>query len=271
MNRKLLVLYLGAIVAGSVLSSFAQTSSSQSPSSSASSQEQIPQTEQVERDASAVTVLSQVTDALGGNSTATGGTIHISGNAEVYAGKPADSTFAISFNPSENQSFAVTDNAGNTSSTAMSNHVLSMTRPGKAAAVLPFHKALNLPPYFFPALIFRALSDPSYSVINKGSTPMDGVDYITVELKRIYSATEDKYQELSQFTDRLLYIDPTTYEVRRIAYKSYSNSSITISSHRALDFNNYQQFGAFRFPSSITDSIDNRLISHFIVTQVSVN
>jgi hypothetical protein len=220
---------------------------------------------QTVRDPQALSILQQSFAAMGGSSWQSSPAVTLAGTADVYNGQQINGTVSLTASPSGDTSFSVTDDAGNISSFAVTGPSMTVARPQQAQQQVPSHNIFNMPPYFLPALLSSALTDPAYSVSNLGRVSLGSATYLKLEIKQVFSTQQDSSQLLAPLTDRVLYIDPASHLVVRVEYGLCTINDMRVHSTMTIDYASYQQVGNYILPTSISASVQGNLLVHLVI------
>lgn len=221
--------------------------------------------EQIVRDPGAVKLLTSVWQSMGGPSWNAAPQIQLSGTMNLCYGVTQRGQFDILVTHAGDTDVVITDGNGGNTEWKTQHGVLTASIPGKTPKPLLSHKALNSPPYVLLDLINRAVEDPSWSV-TLGQSQSGTV--IEVVIRHVFPLRNDPSQQMSQFTERHLYVDRTSGTPVRIRYTDYADNNIRIKAPREVDFSDYRWFGPYFLPATMSESLMGHKFNQFMLAAI---
>jgi hypothetical protein len=230
-------------------------------------------TQPTQRDAQALTILSQVVNAAGGlqvlsaiqDFTASGTVIYnwadspVQGNVTLK-GRGLGQFRLDSALPDGTRTWLV--NSG----TATQKSADGTISP------LPFPFTFKPSAAFLPlALLVAALQDNSWNISYVGIVTTEGKEFQDIRLQKVFAGESDPSGFKSRATQTDFLIDPTTYLITGVQDRAYRNDGDPGESPHEMKFANYQRVNGIAVPFSITELISGQQTVAVQLTQVAFN
>ena len=226
-----------------------------------------------QRDASALSFLSQALTAAGGSAAIAGVTDFTANGSITYSwGDPVQGTTTIKSRgltqfrldsevPDGTWSFIVNNGAG----------VLNL--PNGTSSAVPYQGTLNADSLTLPIiLISAAVGDTSVTVIDGGLVPLGNGQARQITIQQNLSASIDPNGQLSTTTKRDYFFDPVSSLLLQVQDTVYPNNDVVNGGvPRIIGFSGYQMSNGIYVPFSISVSLDGQTLWSIQLTSINFN
>ncbi len=226
-----------------------------------------------QRDASALSFLSQALDAAGGSTTIAGITDFTATGSITYSwGDPVPGTTVVKSRgltqfridsqvPDGTWSFIVRNGTG----------ILKL--PNGAGNPVPYQGSLIAGSLTLPILqISAALNDASVTVIDDGVVPLGTGQARQISIQQNLSTDIDPNGHLSKTTKRDYFFDPSTLFLLQVHDTVYPNKDVVNGGvQRIIGMGNYQTSNGIAVPFSISVSQDGQTLWSVQLTSINFN
>jgi len=225
-----------------------------------------------QRDASALSLLSQALTAAGGSAIANVTDFTANGSITYSWGDPVQGTATIKSRgltqfrldsqvPDGTWSFIVSNGAG----------VLNL--PNGTSSSVPYQGTLNAGSLTMPIiLISAAVGDTSVTVIDDGLVPLGSGQARQITVQQNLSTTSDPNGLLSKTTKRDYFFDPSSFLLLQVQDTVYPfNDAVNGGVQRIIGMSNYQASNGVTVPFSISVSLDGQTLWSIQLTSINFN
>jgi len=226
-----------------------------------------------QRDASALSFLSQALTAAGGGAAIAGVTDFTANGSITYSwGDPVQGTTTIKSRgltqfrldsqvPDGTWSFVVNNGAG----------VLNL--PNGTSSSVPYQGTLNAGSLTMPIiLVSAAVGDNSVSVFDDGLVSLGSGQARQITVQQNLSTSSDPNGQLSKTTKRDYFFDPASFLLLQVQDTVYPlNDAVNGGVQRIVGMSNYQSSNGVTIPFSISVSLDGQTLWSIQLTSITFN
>jgi hypothetical protein len=226
-----------------------------------------------QRDASALSFLSQVLNASGGSG-AIGGISDFTANGSItfsWGGASVQGTATIKSRgtaqfrmdsqvPDGTWSFIVNNGAG----------VLSL--PDGTGSGIAYQNTLNAGNLTLPLLsVFGALQDTTITIIDDGLVPLGSGQAQKITIRQNLPSSSDPTRQLSADTKRDYFFDPSSFLLLQVqdAFHSGHNTAANNNVQHVIGFSNYRSINGILVPFSISESVAGQSTWSIALTSIT--
>ncbi len=235
---------------------------------------QIPTTTQpsVQRDQQALTILSQVLSAAGGQTAvaaiqdyAATGNVTYSWGDGVQGSVTVKGRGLHQFRVDATLADGVHSWVVNTVTTFQKN-------PDGSTSPLPSQNTIKPATVIFPLLhILTAMQDTSFSITNGGLVTRNGQQLYDILVQKIFPTASDPIGALSKMTKSHIFIDPKALTVQIIEDTAYRKDGGPGEYLHDIQFSNYQTASGMLIPFSITEFVAGQQTMTLQLSQIKFN
>jgi len=230
-------------------------------------------THPTQRDAQALTILSQVVNTAGGlqvlsaiqDFTASGSIIYNWAENPVQGNVTLKSRGLGQFRLDS----ALPDG---TRTWLVNSGTATQKKADGTISPLPFPATFKPSVSFFPlVLLVAALQDKSWNISYVGIVTTEGTEFLDIRLQKVFAGESDPSGFKSRATQTDFLIDPATHLITAVQDQAYRNDGDPGESPHEMKFANYQRVNGIAVPFSITELISGQQTVAVQLTQVAFN
>ncbi|MGC2829402.1 MAG: hypothetical protein WB994_07170 [Candidatus Acidiferrum sp.] len=159
-----------------------------------------------------------------------------------------------------------------TKSWAVSYGQGSLQEPSGEKTSIPFSNSWNLGYLSAPQLAFlAALNDSSISVVQVTQPIIGNRQVYDIRLQKSFANQDDPTGELSKWTTKDYFVDPTTLTIVATQDAAYSNDSPRHSFKHQVAFSDYRSVNGVLFPFAIAETIEGQQTWSIQLSSITLN
>lgn len=228
----------------------------------------------VQRDASAIALITQSINAAGGAAAIAAVTdFTATGNIDFYwAGKEVPGTVSVKGRGLGQFRIDATLSDGSTRDAVVNNGAASSRQPDGSVKQLANQHTDAAGASYLPYLqLAEALATPSVSITDLGMVTYEGQQAHGIRLKTVFPQSADPFGTLGKLSQRDVFFDPTTFLAVRTEDLVTTRSNFDPRVPHDVIFSNYQKVDGVLCPFSITETIYHQTTETIQFDKVSFN
>ncbi len=227
----------------------------------------------VQRDAQALSILTQVIAASGGSVALSSVQDFTNSGTITYDWAGAEVSATVTLRGRGTQEFRFDANLPDgTKSWIVSYGQGSLQEPSGQRSSIPFSNSWNLGNLSAPQLaLLAALNDSSISVVQIGQPTFGNKQVYDLRLQKSFAATDDPTGQLSKWTAKDYFIDPGTLTIVATQDTEYSNDAPRHSFKHQLAFADYRSVNGVLLPFAIAETIEGQQTWSIQLSSITLN